>query len=136
MSHDRYLLDDTVNQVVELDRGKVAVWPGNYSAHAVAKELALQRQQQVWVTQQKEIARLEAAIERFELWASMVVNERHIRQARNKQRQIDRMDKVERPVFERRKMALELRPAERGGQRIARSARSRWRSATIRCCWM
>ena len=134
MSHDRYLLDDTVNQVVELDRGKVAVWPGNYSAHAVAKELALQRQQQVWVTQQKEIARLEAAIERFELWASMVVNERHIRQARNKQRQIDRMDKVERPVFERRKMALELRPPSEDADRAPR--RSRWRSATTRCCWM
>jgi ATP-binding cassette, subfamily F, member 3 len=72
------------------------------------------------VTQQKEIARLEAAIARFELWASWVPNERHIRQARNKQRQIDQMDKVDRPVFERRKMALELRPAERGGQRIAR----------------
>jgi ATP-binding cassette, subfamily F, member 3 len=120
VSHDRYLLDDTVNRIVELDRGRTAEWPGNYSAYAVAKELALQRQQQQWVTQQKEIARLEAAIKRFELWASMVVDERHIRQARNKQRQIDRMDKVERPVFERRKMALELRPAERGGQRILR----------------
>jgi ATP-binding cassette subfamily F protein 3 len=96
------------------------MWPGTYSAYAVAKELALQRQQRVWVTQQKEIARLEAAIARFELWASWVPNERHIRQARNKQRQIDQMDKVDRPVFERRKMALELRPAERGGQRIAR----------------
>jgi len=120
VSHDRYLLDDTVNRIVELDRGHTAEWPGNYSAYAVAKELALQRQQQVWVTQQKEIARLEAAIKRFELWASIVVNERHIRQAREKQRQIDRMDKVERPVFERRKMALELRPSERGGQRILR----------------
>jgi ATP-binding cassette, subfamily F, member 3 len=109
-----------VDRIVELDRGKTAEWPGNYSAYALAKELALQRQQQVWVTQQKEIARLEAAIKRFQLWASLVVNERHIRQARNKQRQIDRMDKVDRPVFERRKMALELRPAERGGQRIAR----------------
>jgi ATP-binding cassette subfamily F protein 3 len=118
VSHDRYLLDDTVNRIVELDRGHIAEWPGNYSAYAVAKELALQRQQQLWVTQQKEIARLEAAIKRFELWASLVVNERHIKQARNKQRQIDQMDKVERPVFERRKMALELRPAERGGQRI------------------
>ena len=120
VSHDRYLLDDTVNRIVELDRGKTAEWPGNYSAYAVAKELALQRQQQVWVTQQKEIARLEAAIKRFELWASLVVDERHIKQARNKQRQIDQMDKVERPVFERRKMALELRPSERGGQRILR----------------
>jgi ATP-binding cassette, subfamily F, member 3 len=120
VSHDRYLLDDTGNRIVELDRGRTAEWPGNYSAYAVAKELALQRQQQVWVTQQKEIARLEAAIARFKLWANLVVNERHIRQARNKQRQIDRMDKVERPVFERRKMALELRPSERGGQRILR----------------
>ena len=120
VSHDRYLLDDTVNRIVELDRGHVAEWPGNYSAFAVAKELALQRQQQQWVTQQKEIARLEAAIKRFELWASLVVNERHIRQARNMQRHIDRMDKVERPVFERRKMALELRPAQRGGQQILR----------------
>jgi ATP-binding cassette subfamily F protein 3 len=120
VSHDRYLLDDTVNLIVELDRGRTTEWPGNYSAYAVAKELALQRQQQVWVTQQKEIARLEAAIARFKLWASLVVNERHITQARNKQRQIDQMDKVERPVFERRKMALELRPSERGGQRILR----------------
>jgi ATP-binding cassette subfamily F protein 3 len=120
VSHDRYLLDDTVDQIVELDRGAIAIWLGNYSAFAVAKELALQRQQQRWVTQQKEIARLEEAIRRFELWASLVPNPRHIRQARNKQRQIDVMEKVDRPVFERRRMALELRPAERGGQRVMR----------------
>jgi len=48
----------------------------------------------------------------------MVVNEHHIIQARNKQRMIDRMDKIDRPVFERRKMALEMRAAERGGKKI------------------
>src|SRR6185503_5447624 len=58
---------------------------------------------------------LEAAVARFKLWASIVINERHIKQARNKQRQIDRMDKVERPVLERRKMALQFRPQARGG---------------------
>src|SRR5262245_10156340 len=108
VSHDRYLLDDTVSQIAELDGGTVTLWQGNYSAFAVAKEIALKRQQQLYVAQQKEIARLEAAIARFELWASLVVNERHIKQARNKQRQIDRMDKVDRPVFERRKIALDL----------------------------
>jgi ATP-binding cassette subfamily F protein 3 len=118
VSHDRYLLDDTVSQIAELDGGTVTMWPGNYSAFAVAKEIALQRQQQLYVAQQKEIARLEAAIARFELWASLVVDERHIKQARNKQRQIDRMDKIERPVFERRKIALEMRAAQRGGQKV------------------
>ncbi len=118
VSHDRYLLDETVSTIAELNGGRVRIWPGNYSAYTVARELELQRQQQLYVTQQKEIARLEEAIRRFEDWARRVVDERHIKQARNKQRQIDRMEKVERPVLERRKIALELRPKIRGGERV------------------
>jgi ATP-binding cassette subfamily F protein 3 len=118
VSHDRYLLDETVSTTAELNGGRVRVWPGNYSAYTVARELELQRQQQLYVTQQKEIARLEEAIRRFEDWARRVVDERHIKQARNKQRQIDRMEKIDRPVLERRKIALELRPKVRGGERV------------------
>ena len=46
------------------------------------------------------------------------VNERAATQARVKQMQIDKMEKVERPVLERRKMALALRSGARGGQRV------------------
>ena len=118
VSHDRYLLDETVTSIAELDGGRIRMWAGNYSAYTVQRELELQRQEQLYVTQQKEIARLEAAIRRFEDWARRVVDERHIKQARNKQRQIDRMDKMERPVLERRRIALELRPHARGGDRV------------------
>ncbi|MGH2541074.1 MAG: ABC-F family ATP-binding cassette domain-containing protein, partial [Actinomycetota bacterium] len=118
VSHDRYLLDETVSRIAELDGGRVTMWPGNYSAYAIAKQIALKRQQQVYVTQQKEIARLEEAVRRFEHWARIVVNKRHITQAHNMQRRIDRMDKVDKPVFERRKIALEMRSAERGGNKI------------------
>ena len=118
VSHDRYLLDETVSQIASLDRGRIRMWPGNYSAYTLARELELQRQQQQFVTQQKEIERLEEAIRRFKLWASWVPDQRNIRQARNKQRQIDSMDKVERPVLERRKIALRLHPHQRGGQRV------------------
>jgi len=122
ISHDRYLLDETVLEIAELADGRVRMWPGNYSAYTVARELELQRQQQHYVTQQKEIARLEEAIRRFKDWAHRVADERHIKQARNKQRQIDRMEKVERPVLERRKIALELRPHARGGERVVELA--------------
>jgi len=118
VSHDRYLLDETVSQIAELHRGRIRIWPGNYSAYTLARELELQRQRQQFVTQQKEIERLEAAIRRFKDWAHRVVDERHIKQARNKQRQIDRMEKIERPVLERRKIALRLHPHTRGGQRV------------------
>jgi len=119
VSHDRYLLDDTVERIAELEPtaggARLILWQGNYSAYVVQKEIALRRQQQDYSSQQKEIARLEAAVKRFELWARLVVDERHIKQARNKQRQIDRMEKVERPVLERRRMALSFRPRIRGG---------------------
>jgi ATP-binding cassette, subfamily F, member 3 len=120
ISHDRYLLDETVGIIVELEQARdggcsLIRWEGNYSSYVTQKELALLKQQQDFVAQQKEIARLEAAIARFKLWASIVINERHIKQARNKQRQIDRMDKVDRPVLERRRMALQFHPQARGG---------------------
>jgi ATP-binding cassette subfamily F protein 3 len=118
VSHDRYLLDETVAEIAELTGGRIRMWPGNYSAYTIARELEVQRQRQAYVTQQKEIARLEEAIRRFKDWASRVPDERHIKQARNKQRQIDRMEKVDRPVLERRKIALELRPHARGGERV------------------
>jgi ATP-binding cassette, subfamily F, member 3 len=118
VSHDRHLLDACVEAIAELDRGRVRTWPGGYSAYAVARQLELEKQQQQYVTQQKEIARLEEAVRRFRHWAHITVNERAAKQARVKQMQIDRMEKVERPVLERRKMGLALRSAVRGGQRV------------------
>jgi ATP-binding cassette, subfamily F, member 3 len=118
VSHDRHLLDECVDHVAELDNGRVRVWNGGYSAYTVARQVELERQQQVYVTQQKEIARLGEAAKRFEHWAHIRVNERAARQARVKRMQIERMDKIDRPVLERRKMGLALRSAMRGGQRV------------------
>jgi ATP-binding cassette subfamily F protein 3 len=118
VSHDRYLLDETAAEIVELEDGKTRVWPGNYSAYALARELEEKRQRQLYVTQQKEIARLEEAIRRFKQWAHNTENERHARQARVKQRQIESMDKVEKPVLERRRLGLSFREGVRGGQKV------------------
>ncbi|MEO8246732.1 MAG: ribosomal protection-like ABC-F family protein [Chloroflexota bacterium] len=121
VSHDRYLLDETVTQIASLDRGTVRMWPGNYSAYAVAREIELKRQQVQYVTQRKEIERLEEAERRLIQWARAVPasasNSRLVNQARNIARQIDRMDKVERPVLERRRIGLELHPHQRGGRK-------------------
>ena len=118
VSHDRYLLDETVTEIAELEGGKTKSWPGNYSAYALARELVLKRQQQLYVTQQKEIARLEEAVLRFQQWAHNTENQRHARQAKVKQRQIERMQKVDRPVLERRKIGLGFRENVRGGKKV------------------
>ena len=118
VSHDRYLLDETATEIVELEDGRTRVWPGNYSAYALARELEEKRQRQLYVTQQKEIARLEEAIRRFKQWAHNTEDERHARQARVKRRQIESMEKVEKPVLERRRIGLSFREGVRGGQKV------------------
>jgi ATP-binding cassette subfamily F protein 3 len=117
VSHDRYLLDETVKIIVEVEDHRLTVYPGNYSTYAVEKQVRLLRQQQLYEAQQKEIARIEAAIARFEHWASIVIDERHARQARSRRKMLDRMDKVEKPVLERRRMGLELN-GWRGSQKV------------------
>jgi ATP-binding cassette subfamily F protein 3 len=108
VSHDRYLLDETVTRIAEVEDRRLTVYQGNYSAYAVEKQLRLLRQQQRYEAQQKEVARIEAAIARFEHWANIVVDERHARQARSRRKMLERMEQVERPVLERRRMGLEL----------------------------
>lgn len=107
VSHDRYLLDQVADRIAELEGGRITVWPGTYSAYAVNKELTRLRQEQLYRAQQKRIGQIEAAIARFELWASIVVDERHARQARARYKMLERMDKIERPG-EGRRMRLEL----------------------------
>ena len=43
---------------------------------------------------------------------------RHTTRIKNAERRIERLDTVERPVLERRKIGLQLRSAERGGKRV------------------
>lgn len=111
VSHDRYLLDEVATKILALENGRGVEYPGNYTAYTTARELARLRQQQMYVAQQKEIARIEAAIARFEHWEHLVIKERHIKQARSRRRMLDRMEErgeiIER-VTEARRMGLAL----------------------------
>lgn len=122
VSHDRYLLDETVTGIAQLDRGELTTWSGNYSAYALEREIALKRQEVLYSTQQKEIDRLQEAIRRFRQWANQMPdsadNSRLIKQARVKERHIEWMDTVERPVLERRKIKLSLHEQQRSGQKV------------------
>ena len=107
VSHDRYLLDQTINRIAELERGQITVWPGTYSNYAVNKQLASLRQEQLYRAQQKRITQIEAAIKRFEEAAAFTQDERHARQARHRHKMLERMDRIERPQ-EGSRMRLDL----------------------------
>ena len=91
ISHDRYLMDEVATQTVELDAGKLITYHGNYTYYLNEKEIRRLRQQQQYVTQQKEIARLEAMIDRFERWAKQVLSRKHMLAARQRRRHLEKM---------------------------------------------
>jgi len=106
ISHDRYLLDAVVTHIAEIEDGKLTTFLGDYTAFIVDKEERLARQEELYQVQQRRIARLEAAFKRYKLWTQ--VNDKFASRMRATQSKIDRIERIERPVLERRRMGLEL----------------------------
>jgi len=108
VSHDRYLLDLVADEIVELEDGRLTHYPGSYSEYAFEKQMRLLRQQQLYQVQQKEVKRLEQAAKRLLTWGAVYDNVKFIRRGRNILKRLERMDRLDKPVLERRRMGLEL----------------------------
>ena len=106
ISHDRYLLDAVVTHIVEIEDGKLTTFAGDYTAYIVDKEERLARAEELYQIQQREIARLEAALKRYAMWT--LLNDKFASRKRAMETRLARMERRERPVLERRRMGLEL----------------------------
>ncbi len=69
ISHDRYFLDRTVSQIMELENGTVRLYPGNYSAYREARQKERENQQHAFESQQKEQKKIEDAIAQLKSWS-------------------------------------------------------------------
>jgi ATP-binding cassette, subfamily F, member 3 len=108
ISHDRYILDAVATHIAEIEDGKITTFTGNYTEYIVDKEEHLARQEELFQVQQREIGRLEMAIKRYAMWGKVYDNEKFAKKAKTMQKRLDKMDKIEKPILERRKMALAL----------------------------
>jgi ATP-binding cassette subfamily F protein 3 len=70
VSHDRYFLDSTVREVYELWNGRLARYPGSYSAYEARRAQELAAIFEAWERQQEEVQRLEDFIRRFRYQAT------------------------------------------------------------------
>ncbi len=108
VSHDRYLLDAVVTHIAEIEDGKISTFSGDYSSYMLDKEERLARQEELYGVQQREIGRIEASIKRLALWGKIYDNEKFAARAKAMQNRLDKMDKMDKPITERRRMDLKL----------------------------
>ena len=92
VSHDRFFLDQVAEAVVEVSDGKLTRYAGNYSEYRTEKRKRIERQQKAWERQREEEARLNGVIERFRHKPTKASF------ARAKKKQLERMERVEKPV--------------------------------------
>lgn len=108
VSHDRYLLDAAVTHITEIEDGRLTTFEGDYSTYMLDKQERLLRQQRLYSVQQREIHRLEISIKRLALWGKLYDNKKFAYRAKSMQKRLDKMEKIEKPLLERRRMDLQL----------------------------
>jgi ATP-binding cassette subfamily F protein 3 len=118
VSHDRYFLDRVVTKITELEDGESCVYHTNYTGYVKEKEERLLQQFADYKGQQKQIKQMKEAISRLLEWGRVGDNGKFFRRAASMQKALDRMEKVKRPVMERRAADFDLQPADRSGKQV------------------
>jgi len=108
VSHDRYLLDMVADEIIDLEDGGLKRYTGNYSEFVVEKQQALLRQQTLYQIQQREITRLEQSAKRLMMWGKIYNNQKFARHGQSIMKRIEKIERIERPVLDRRRMSLRL----------------------------
>ncbi|WP_142322760.1 ribosomal protection-like ABC-F family protein [Bacillus paramycoides] len=120
ISHDRYFLDEVVTKILDLEDGEIHVYHTNYSQFIEEKEERLLQEFQAYQEQQKKIKKMKEAIKRLREWANQAnpPNEGLHKRARNMERALERIEKLKRPILERKQMGLQFEGQERSGKDV------------------
>ncbi|MEH7356486.1 ABC-F type ribosomal protection protein [Neobacillus drentensis] len=118
ISHDRYFLDEVVTKVLEMEDGEIDIYHANFSGYVKEKEERLLREFKEYQEQQRKIKKMKEAIKRLRDWAnrsnppSAALHKR----ATNMQRALDRIEKLDRPKMDVKKMTIDFEANDRSGK--------------------
>ena len=98
ISHDRYFMNSVCDCMAEVCMRRIDQYEGNYDQFAQKRQANLERRLKEYKMQQAEIARQQAIIARYRMYNT----ERSIRAAESREKQLDKIERVEKPVSEQK----------------------------------
>ena len=114
VSHDRYFLDKIVGKVIDIENGNVSTYIGNYSEFSRKKELKREADLKAYLNQQEEIKHQEEVIEKLRSYN----REKSIKRAESREKLLDRIERVEKPVELKSDMGLRFEQTEESGMDV------------------
>ncbi len=115
ISHDRYFLDRVTEKTLELERGKLTVYNGDYSRYLALKKENRQIAEHHYEQQMKEIHRLEDAVTEMKRWN----REKSIKRAESKEKVIEKLrDQLEKPESDIGAIGFSFTPRQTGPNEV------------------
>ena len=114
ISHDRYFLDQVTTKTLELENGKGTLYTGGYTKYKEEKKKNREIWQKHYENQQKEIQRIEQYIEQQRRWG----RERNIIAAESRQKQLDKMVRLDKPSSDPANIRLRFAFAGESGHEV------------------
>ncbi len=114
VSHDREFLDRLCTQIVETERGVSTTYLGNYSAYLQQKAEMQEAQMSAYERQQKELEKQQAFVDRFRASATRST------QAKSREKQLDKIERIEAPTGGLRTLHFRFPPAPRSGREVVK----------------
>ncbi|PIG92937.1 ABC-F family ATP-binding cassette domain-containing protein [Gloeocapsopsis sp. IPPAS B-1203] len=112
VSHDREFLDRLCTQIVETERGVSTTYLGNYSAYLQQKAEAQVAQMSAYERQQKDLEKQQTFVDRFRASATRST------QAKSREKQLEKIERIEAPVASLRSLHFRFPPAPRSGREV------------------
>ena len=114
VAHDRYFLDKIVSKIIEIDNGDCTVFPGNYTDYASKKAILRNMKLKEYLNQQRDIKHQEAVIAKLKQFN----REKSIKRAESREKMLDKMEVVDKPVELNAKMNIQLEPSVVSGNDV------------------
>ncbi len=102
VSHDRYFLDQVVNNIFELSNHKMACYRGNYSEYAEKRRALREAAFKAYDKQQAEIKRQEDLIRRYKERGT----EKLAKRAASREKRLSHIERVDKPTGENKKIRI------------------------------
>ena len=114
VSHDRYFLDRTVTQVIEIENTRARLFAGNYTFYAAHKQALREQERHQYLNNQAQIRHQEEVIAKLKQFN----REKSIKRAESREKQLSRIQVLDKPVEIRDDMRLVLKPCIRSGREV------------------